>query len=63
MLVVLEVSHRHSLHEALDEDRVAGLLLERIGEVDLLIADEVPVENGQILLLDVEVNLVNQCLL
>ncbi len=63
MPVLLKVSHWHALDEAFDEDGVSSFLLECIGEVDLIVAYEVFVEDSQVFLLDVEVDLVDQCLL
>jgi hypothetical protein len=63
VFVGLEVCHRDAFHESLDEDRVAGALLECLREADVFVAVEVAVEDVEIVLFDVEIDLVNKGLL
>lgn len=61
--VVLEVSHRHSLHEGLDKYGVPGLVLESLWEFYALVALKMSVKDLEVVLLDVEIYLVDESLL
>lgn len=63
MHVLLEVSHWHSFDKTLHEDRVSGLLLKGYGKVNVFVVDEMLVEGDKVVLLNIEVYLIDQCLL
>lgn len=63
MYVLLEVSHWHSFHKTFHKNRVSGLLLEGYREIHVFIIDEMFVERDKVVFLNIEVYLINQCLL
>ncbi len=63
MTVALKMSHRHALHETLDQNSITSVFLKSTRETDPLITVEMIVESLKIVLLNVEVYLVHQCLL
>ncbi len=63
MSILLEVSHRHSLHKGLNEYRISGHFFESLRKVDLLVANEVLIKDVEVILFNVEVDLIDQSLL
>jgi hypothetical protein len=63
MPIALEVCYRHSFNKAFNENGISGFFLESLGEVDIMIVDEMSVEGGKIVFLYVEIYLVDEGLL
>lgn len=61
MFVVLEVCDRNSLRETLNQYRIGSFFVKSCGETHLFVALEVTVESVEVVLLNREVYLFDQC--